>query len=60
MDRVTFSISYLRWPIQEVMTFGFYQPVFKKVTLAGFNIINCILQVISKIWSKLKRDRQGW
>ena len=37
MDRLRFSISYLRWPIQEVMTFGFYQPVFKKVTLAGLN-----------------------
>ena len=32
-----FSISYLRWPIQEVMSFGFYQRVFKKVILAGFN-----------------------
>ena len=37
MDRLRFSISYLRWPIQKVMTFGFYQPVFKKVTLAGLN-----------------------
>ena len=37
MDRLRFSISYLRWPIQEVMTFGFYQPVFKKVILAGLN-----------------------
>ena len=25
MDRLRFSISYLRWPIQEVTTFGFYQ-----------------------------------
>ena len=37
IDRLSFSISYLRWPIQEVMTFGFYQPVFKKVILAGLN-----------------------
>jgi hypothetical protein len=37
MDRLRFSISYLRWPIQKVMTFGFYQPIFKKVTLAGLN-----------------------
>ena len=31
MDRLSFSISYLRWPIQEIMTFDFYQTVFKKV-----------------------------
>ena len=37
MDRLEFSISYLRWPIQEVMTFGFYQTVFKKVIMAGLN-----------------------
>ena len=32
MDILRISISYLRWPIQEVMTFGFHQTVFKKVT----------------------------
>jgi hypothetical protein len=32
MDILRFSTSYLRWPIQEVMTFGFHQTVFKKVT----------------------------
>ena len=30
MDNLRFSISNLRWPVQEVMAFGFYQPVFKK------------------------------
>ena len=37
METLRFPISYLRWPIQEVMTFSFYQPVFKKVILAGLN-----------------------
>ena len=31
------EILNLKWPVQEVMTFGFYQPVFKKVILAGLN-----------------------
>ena len=35
MDRLRFSISYLKWPIQEVMSFGFYQPDFKKHWLAS-------------------------
>ena len=30
MDRLRFSISYPRWPIQEVMTFGFIKKFLKK------------------------------
>ena len=30
MERLRFPILYLRWPIQEVMTFGFYQIAFQK------------------------------
>ena len=37
MERLRFSISYLRRPIQEVMTFGFYEPIFKKILKASRN-----------------------
>ena len=56
MDRLRFWISYLRWPIQEVMTFGFYQTVFKKVTLAGLNSLwqkECQISVKNWIFDDL-------
>ena len=31
--QIEISISYLKWPIQEVVSFSFYQTVFKKVSL---------------------------
>ena len=37
IQRLIFLISYLWLHVQEVITFGFYQPVKKKVTLAGLN-----------------------
>ena len=37
MDKLRFSMSYLWLHVQEVMTFGFYQPVFKKVR--AFNLL---------------------
>ena len=37
VHRLRFLISYHWLHVQEVITFGFYQPVFKTVTLAGLN-----------------------
>ena len=58
------SISYLRWPVQEVMTFGFYQPLFKEVTLAGLNSLRhkeCRISVENWIFDDPFRKRgQYW
>ena len=34
MYRLTFLISNLWSPVQDFMTFGFYQPVFKKINIS--------------------------